>query len=123
MRHLIGSDSWYLFDITGDQARRIDEDQMDLLELRVVMEADGTAWSTFLAQDLDPAAVLKESTRTTGTRGKRLSASGSPRRCITGPTIGARSARPSPLGVEPPGIDVWDFGLEAGRVVEGPPAS
>ena len=25
------------------------------------------------------------------------------------------------LGVEPPGIDVWDFGLDDGRVVEVPP--
>jgi hypothetical protein len=27
------------------------------------------------------------------------------------------------LGVEPPAIDVWDFGLQAGRVVEVPPTS
>jgi uncharacterized damage-inducible protein DinB len=33
-RHVVGSDSWYLFDITGDRARRIEEDLMDLPELR-----------------------------------------------------------------------------------------
>ena len=27
------------------------------------------------------------------------------------------------LGAEPPGIDVWDFGEQEGRVVELPPAS
>ena len=27
------------------------------------------------------------------------------------------------LGVEPPSIDVWDFGAQDGRVVEIPPSS
>ncbi|MBA3739470.1 MAG: hypothetical protein H0W97_13015, partial [Actinobacteria bacterium] len=27
------------------------------------------------------------------------------------------------LGVEPPAIDVWDFGVQDGRVVEIPPTS
>ncbi|HEX9124342.1 MAG TPA: hypothetical protein VF984_13465, partial [Actinomycetota bacterium] len=27
------------------------------------------------------------------------------------------------LGIEPPAIDVWDFGLQDGRVVEVPPTS
>jgi uncharacterized damage-inducible protein DinB len=27
------------------------------------------------------------------------------------------------LGVEPPSIDVWDFGARDGRVIEIPPAS
>jgi hypothetical protein len=30
LRHLVGSDSWYLLDLTGDAARRIDEKSMDL---------------------------------------------------------------------------------------------
>ena len=54
MRHLVGADSWYLVDITGDRATGIDEDQMELRQLRAAIEADRTAWSTFLAQDLDP---------------------------------------------------------------------
>jgi uncharacterized damage-inducible protein DinB len=52
MRHLIGADSWYLVDITGDRATGVDEDQMDLRQLRAAIEADGTAWSNFLAQTL-----------------------------------------------------------------------
>jgi hypothetical protein len=27
------------------------------------------------------------------------------------------------LGVEPPAIDVWDFGIETGRITEVPPTS
>ena len=34
MQHLVGSDSWYLFDIAGDPARKIDPEQMDLAGLR-----------------------------------------------------------------------------------------
>ena len=59
-RHVVGSDSWYLFDITGDRARRIEEDLMDLPELRTAMERDGEAWSALLAQDPDPDPVLKD---------------------------------------------------------------
>ena len=124
MRHLVGSDSWYLFDITGDRARRIDEGKMDLLELRAAMEADGTAWSTFLAQDLDPDTVLKEVDEDDGfereaTIGIRLAqalAHGTDHRSQICTVL-------TTLGAEPPSIDVWDFGLEAGRVVEVPPRS
>jgi uncharacterized damage-inducible protein DinB len=124
MRHLIGGDSWYLFDITGDRARRIEEDHMDLHELRAAMEADGSAWSTFLAQDLDPDAVLKEVDESDGyereaTIGIWLAQTlhhGTDHRSqiCTALTI---------LGLEPPSIDVWDFGLQAGRVVEVLPKS
>jgi uncharacterized damage-inducible protein DinB len=124
MRHLIGGGSWYLFDITGDRARRIDADQMDLLQLRAATEADGTAWSALLAQELDPAAVLKEIDEDDGyerdaTIGIRLAQAlhhGTEHRgqiCTVLTTVGA----------EPPGIEVWDFGLEAGRVVEVLPTS
>jgi uncharacterized damage-inducible protein DinB len=124
MRHLVGGDSWYLFDITGDGARRIDEDQMDLSELRAAIEADGLAWSALLAQDLDPDAVLKEIDEDDGyqrdaTIGIRLAQAlhhGTDHRSqiCTALTM---------LGAEPPGIDVWHFGLEAGSVVEVLPTS
>ena len=60
MRHLVGADSWYLFDMTADPARRIEEDRMDLRELRAAMQSDQTAWSRFLAEDPDPDAVVQE---------------------------------------------------------------
>jgi uncharacterized damage-inducible protein DinB len=121
MRHLVGSDSWYLFDITGDRARRIDEGKMDLLELRAVMEADGTAWSTFLAQDLDPDTVLErrrdDGSETHAPLSIRLAQAvhhGTDHRSQICTAL-------TTLGIEPPLIDVWDFGLEDGRVVEVPP--
>jgi uncharacterized damage-inducible protein DinB len=122
LRHLIGGDSWYLFYITGDRARRIDDDHMDLPELRAAIEANETAWSTFLAQDPDPDAVMKEVDEDDGYERDA--------------TIGIRLAQAlhhgvehrsqictilTTVGVEPPAIEVWDFGLQACRVVETPP--
>jgi len=124
LRHLVGSDSWYLFDITGDRTRRIEEGQMDLPELRTAMEADGIAWSTLLAQDPDPDAVLREVDEDDGyerdaTIGIRLAQAlhhGTDHRSQICTAL-------TTLGVEPPAIDVWDFGLQDGRVVEVPPTS
>src|SRR5947207_2632741 len=92
MRHLVGGDSDYLSIMTGDRAQLVDADEMDLPALRVAMENKAVLWSGLLARDLDPDAMVHSSTRTTGTSGTPPSASGSRRRCTTGPTIAARSA-------------------------------
>jgi len=60
MRHLIGSGSRYLLDITGGAARRIEEHKMTLSELRAAMEADREAWAKLLASDPDPDHVVSE---------------------------------------------------------------
>jgi uncharacterized damage-inducible protein DinB len=122
MRHDVGSDSWYLFDITGDPARRIEHDRMNLSQLRAVMEADGEAWSAFLAQDPDPDAVVHEVDEEDGferdaTIGIRLAQAlhhGTDHRSQICTAL-------TTLGVEPPAIDAWNFGVNAGRVVETPP--
>lgn len=124
MRHLVGADSWYLFDITGDPARRIDDDSMDLSELRTAMENDGKAWTDVLREDPDPDNVIREVDETDGferdaTVGIRLAQAlhhGTDHRSqiCTGLTA---------LGIEPPNIDAWDFGVQDGRVVDYPPPS
>ncbi len=48
VRHIVGSDAWYLFVITGGRVPRIDEDGMSLGELRAEMEEHGAAWSIVL---------------------------------------------------------------------------
>jgi uncharacterized damage-inducible protein DinB len=60
MRHLVGADSRYLFDITGDAARRVEEVEMSLGELRATMESDLQAWAKLLASDPDPEHVVSE---------------------------------------------------------------
>lgn len=123
MRHSVGGDTYYLSHLTGDPARDIDTEHMDLRELRAAMEADERTWIELLAQDLDPNAVVKdvdqegyERDATIGIRLAQALHHGSDHRSqiCTALTM---------LGIEPPFIDVWAFGAETGSVVEIPPTS
>jgi uncharacterized damage-inducible protein DinB len=119
LRHSVGSDAWDLFVATGNRASLIDEDGMQLSELRAAMESHGPAWSRLLAQDLDPDAVLNEVDEDDGyerniTMGIELAAAlqhGTDHRSQVCTALTA-------LGMEPPRIDVLDFGIQSGRVVE-----
>jgi uncharacterized damage-inducible protein DinB len=121
-RHLVGGDAWYLLLLTGDQAFDLDEDQMGLPELRRVMESNATAWPEFLARDLDPDAVVMdvdeagwERDASIGIRLAQALHHGNDHRSQICTTLTA-------IGVEPPGIGVWEFGEATGRVIERPPA-
>ena len=124
LRHFIGSDAWDLCVATGDRASLIEEGDMSLSELRAATESHGPAWSRLLAQDLDPDAVLNEVDPDDGyTRniamGIELAAAlqhGTDHRSQICTTLTA-------LGVEAPRIDVLDFGMQVGRVVEVTPTS
>ncbi|TMK45287.1 MAG: hypothetical protein E6G55_08905 [Actinobacteria bacterium] len=123
VRHLVGADASYLFSITGGRTPLIDEDHMAMPELRAAMEGHGPAWSGLLAQDIDPDAIVVRH-RDDGSE--------------THASIAIRLAQAvhhgtdhlsqictvlTTLGVEPPAIDVWDFGEQDGRVLEIPPTS
>ena len=124
MRHLVGADSSYLFVTSGERTPLIDEDQMGLPELRAAMEGHGADWLRLLGQELDPDAVLvrrrDDGSETHAPMGIRLAQAlhhGTDHRSQICTAL-------TTLGVEPPAIDVWDFGLEdGGRVVEVPPTS
>jgi uncharacterized damage-inducible protein DinB len=113
-----------LFDLTGDRTRRIEEDQMDLRELRAAMEADGTAWFQLLAEEPDSDAVVKDVDESDGYEreapiGIRLAQAlhhGTDHRSQICTAL-------TTLGVQPPLIDVWDFGLQEGRIVDVPASS
>src|SRR5256885_5184061 len=119
LRHCIASDAWDLFVATRDRASLFDQDDMDLSELRAAMESHGPAWSRLLAQDLDPDAVLDEVDEDDGyerqiAMGIQLAQAlhhGTDHRSQVCTALTA-------LGVEPPPIDVLDFGIQEGRVVE-----
>jgi uncharacterized damage-inducible protein DinB len=123
MRHLVGGDASYLSVLTRGRVSEIDEDRMDLAELAAAMEANGAAWTSLLAEDLDPDAVVVRH-RADGSEGHA--------------PLGIRLAQAlhhgtdhrsqictalTTLGVEPPDIDVWDFAQQDGRLVEVPAAS
>ena len=123
MRHLVGGDTYYLAHLTGDPARETDSDGLGLAELRAEMEADQRTWIELLAQDLDADAVVKdvdeEGYERDATIGIRLSQAihhGTDHRSqiCTGLTT---------LGIEPPLIDVWDYGEEIGRTHQVPPSA
>jgi uncharacterized damage-inducible protein DinB len=124
LRHCIGSDAWDLFVATRDRASLFDQDDMDLSELRAAMESHGPAWSRLLAQDPDADAVLDEVDPNDGY--ERHIAMGIQLAQVLHHGTDHRSqvcTALTALGVEPPRIDVLDFGMEAGRVVEITPAS
>ena len=123
MRHLVGADSSYLFALTGGRVPAIDEDRMDLPELRTAMEGNGAAWSSLLAQDLDPDLVVvrhredgSESHAPMGVRLAQALHHGTDHRSQVCTSL-------TMLGVEPPAIDVWDLADEGGRLSEVPPPS
>jgi len=123
MRHIVGADASYLFVTTGGRTPRIDEEQMDLKELRDVMERHGPEWADLLQGDLDPDVVLTrhrdDGSRTEAPMGIRLAQvihHGTDHRSQICTDL-------TTLGIEPPPIDVWDFGELDGRVVDFPATS
>jgi uncharacterized damage-inducible protein DinB len=121
MRHVVGADCSYLFVATRGRVSNIDEDRMDLAELRAVMERNGGAWSLLLSEGVDPSEVLvrtwDDGSQTRAPYGIRLAQAlhhGTDHRSQICTAL-------TTLGIEPPLIDVWDFGEQAGSVSEVPP--
>jgi uncharacterized damage-inducible protein DinB len=124
IRHLVESDAFDLFVLTGDRAHDVDAAGMSLAELREVMERTGSGWTEFISGPLDPDAVVREVDETDGFQrwapvGFRLAGTldhGTDHRsqiCTALTTI----------GVQPPRIGVMDFGSDVGRVVEKMPGA
>jgi len=118
MRHLVAADVSYLFVTSGGMFPLVDEESMTLPELRAQMATHGAAWNAVLDQDPDPAAVLTrhrdDGTSTDAPVGIRLAQvvhHGTDHRSQICTAL-------TTLGIEPPYIDVWDYGLEAGTVVD-----
>jgi uncharacterized damage-inducible protein DinB len=123
MCHLVGADCSYLATVTGGRVARIDETRMDLRALRAVMERNGASWSAFVAQDLDPDAVLvrrrddgSEARAPLGIRLAQALHHGTDHRSQVCTAL-------TTLGIEPPWIDAWAFAEHDGRLVETPPSA
>ena len=120
MRHLVGADASYLTVISGGTFSPIDEEVMSMAELRAQMATHGDAWRAVLDGDPDPATVLTrhrdDGSSTEAPVGIRLAQvvhHGTDHRSQICTAL-------TTLGIEPPYIDVWDFGLETGTVIDHP---
>lgn len=121
LRHIVGADTAYLYVMTGERWPLIEEDDMDLPQLRAAMEANGAEWTRLLATNPDPGTILsrhrEDGSATHAPFGIRLAQAlhhGSDHRSqiCTALTL---------LDIAPPDIDVWDFGWQNGQVVEVAP--
>jgi uncharacterized damage-inducible protein DinB len=122
LRHLVLSDAFDLFTLTGDRAFDVDEEHVSLAEARVLMEHNGPGWAEYISRSLDPDEVVHEVDKTDGYQrwapvGFRLAGAlhhGTDHRSQVCTAL-------STLDVGPPQIDVFDFGIEAGRIAERMP--
>ena len=122
MRHVVGSDASYLFVASKGDVERIDEEAMSLADLRYQMESHGPAWANVVA-DADPDEVLvrhrDDGSTTRAPVSIRLAQAlhhGTDHRSQICTAL-------TSLGIEPPSIDVWDYGVQVGTVLEDPAPS
>jgi uncharacterized damage-inducible protein DinB len=123
MRHTVEADCNYLYVMSEHQHQPIDEDSADMAALRTEMDAHGAAWTAILDADPDPDRSLvrnrDDGSSTTAAIGIRLAQvvhHGTDHRSQICTAL-------TSLGVEPPLIDVWDYGLTVGRVTDIEPTS
>jgi uncharacterized damage-inducible protein DinB len=115
VRHLIGSDAWYLWIITEDaRFESIGEDEMSVAELRAAARVNAAAWEAFITPDLDPD---KDIVRTgdgweyhspLGVRLAQVVHHGTDHRSQVCTAL-------TSLGIQPPEIDLWAYGEATGR--------
>lgn len=117
-RHLVGADAFYLTILGVSDVPSVDEDTMDLTELRRVMEQLGTVWTAFLSRNLEPDFVIEEHEEDGYERRAPVSIRlaqaldhGTDHRSQICTILAT-------LGIEAPIIDVWEYGIVVGRIFE-----
>jgi uncharacterized damage-inducible protein DinB len=117
LRHIVAGDLVDFEIMTGTPA--IDVEEMTLPELRDATERIGSAWAGFLSQPIDPDGMVREVDDNDGYEREapiafRLAGTlnhGTDHRSQICTAL-------TTLGVEPPKIDVMDYGVAVNRVFE-----
>src|SRR6476660_7103850 len=119
LRHLVGGDVFYL-DVLRGEPEPFDEAASEIPSLRAVMEAHDAAWQHLVAGDPDPTTDIVEyedsGHETHAPLGIRLGQAlyhGTDHRSQVCTAL-------TTLGIEPPGIEVWDFAARDGRMFTKP---
>jgi uncharacterized damage-inducible protein DinB len=114
LRHLVGSDCSYLR-VTSGQHPEFDMDAAEPADLRREMETHQAAWTELLSRELDADSWLvrhrPDGSETHAPLGIRLAQAlhhGTDHRSQVCTIL-------SQQGIEPPAIDVWDYGMAHGR--------
>jgi uncharacterized damage-inducible protein DinB len=117
-RHVVAADMSYLYVLSGGTFSQVDEETMTLPELRAQMATHAAGWRAVLDADPDQATVLtrhrddgSSTDAPVGIRIAQVVHHGTDHRSQICTAL-------TTLGIEPPHIDVWDYGEQAGTVVD-----
>jgi len=120
LQHIVRAQRGYLWRLTGadDPAADLPRDTERLLPLRELVEKEervGQRIEAFLAQAFDPTRVIQmtDGTATAGIILAQFVHHGSDHRAHIGTILGAH-------GVEPPNLDVWEYGRSIGEEIVPP---
>jgi uncharacterized damage-inducible protein DinB len=123
LRHICGSDTWYLAHLHTDRADVPDaEKQASPAQLREMITRNGQGWSELLATGVDPDVVIVERNETgefhtaVGVWLSQAVHHGTDHRSQVCTAL-------TSLGIEPPDIDVWAYARASGRETLKPAAS
>ena len=123
LRHLVASDRSYLATLSGGKVERVDDEDMTLPDLRAIMVEDGPEWSRVIAELDDPDRIVvreypdgRVNRSPAGIRLAQVLHHGTDHRSQICTIL-------TTLGIEPPDIDAWEFGVQDGRIIEIPAPS
>jgi uncharacterized damage-inducible protein DinB len=114
LRHLVGSDCWYLSFFRDDISEPAEDIELAIDELRSINTRNGSAWMELLDAELDPDRDVVEHGEgwdfhaPIGLRLAQVVHHGTDHRSQVCTAL-------TSLGVKPPLIDLWDFGDATNR--------
>jgi uncharacterized damage-inducible protein DinB len=117
LRHLVDGDVFYLNVLRGGRPEPFDAERSDIATMRAVMDAHDQVWQRLIAGGLEPGTVVVEHEdsgyETHAPFGVRLAQAlyhGTDHRSQVCTAL-------TSIGVEPPGLEVWDYARLDGRYV------